>query len=126
MYQKTLGTPDVAAGSLSWTIATNETVGTDYRVLVWQTGVSDDSNADFAITAAAIRKDDLLGTWDGQGVYYRDSDTGAWVSLASPATMITSGDLDGDGTDDQIGIWPSQGGVWVKYSTTGRLGLYRL
>ena len=33
--------------------------------------------------------------------------------------MIASGDLDGDGTDDLIGIWPSQGGVWVKYSTTG-------
>ena len=39
--------------------------------------------------------------------------------MASPATMITSGDLDGDGTDDLIGLWPSQGGIWVKYSTTG-------
>ena len=33
--------------------------------------------------------------------------------------MIASGDLDGDGMDDLLGIWPSQGGVWVKYSTTG-------
>jgi hypothetical protein len=39
--------------------------------------------------------------------------------MASPASMITSGDLDGDGTDDLIGLWPAQGGIWVKRSTTG-------
>jgi hypothetical protein len=33
--------------------------------------------------------------------------------------MIAAGDLDGDGTDDLIGLWPSQGGIWVKYSGTG-------
>jgi hypothetical protein len=64
-------------------------------------------------------RDELLGTWDGQGVFYRNSETGAWVLMASPATMVTSGDLDGDGTDDLIGLWPSQGGIWVKHSTTG-------
>jgi len=64
-------------------------------------------------------KDDLLATWDGQGVYYRNSDTSAFVKLATPATLITAGDLDGDGIDDLIGIWPGQGGVWVKYSDTG-------
>ena len=119
VYQKTLGTPDATSGTFSWVIATTETPGTDYRVLVWQGSVSDETNADFEIAAAAIRKDDLLGTWDGQGVYYLNSDEGGWYLMASPATMITSGDLDGDGTDDLIGIWPSQGGVWVKYSTTG-------
>jgi len=62
---------------------------------------------------------DFLGTWDGQGIYYRNSDTGAWVKMASPATLITAGDLGGDGVDDLIGIWPSQGGVWVKSSTNG-------
>ena len=41
-------------------------------------------------------RDDLLGTWDGQGVYYRDSATGTWVKMASPATLITTGDIDGD------------------------------
>jgi hypothetical protein len=65
------------------------------------------------------RKDDLLGTWDGQGVYFRNSDTGVWVKLASPATMITTGDLDGDAIDDLIGLWPTQGGIWVKYSQSG-------
>ena len=64
-------------------------------------------------------KDDLVATWDGQGVYYRNSDSGAWVKLASPATLIASGDLDSDCIDDVIGIWPVQGGVWVKYSKTG-------
>jgi hypothetical protein len=62
---------------------------------------------------------DFLGTWDGQGVYYRDSLSGVWVKMASPADLITAGDLDGDGIDDLLGIWPSQGGVWVKYSKTG-------
>jgi hypothetical protein len=62
---------------------------------------------------------DLVATWDGQGVYVRNSDSGLFTSLASPATKIAVGDLDGDGTGDMIGIWPSQGGVWVKKSSTG-------
>jgi len=68
---------------------------------------------------APIRKDDFVGTWDGQGVYYRNSDTAAWVKLASPATKIAVGDLDGDEIDDLIGLWPGQGGIWVKYSQSG-------
>jgi Leucine-rich repeat (LRR) protein len=117
VYQKTLGTPGVTAGVFSWSIDADEPLGADYRVRIWVDAASDDSDADFAI--ASSRKDDLLGTWDGQGVYYRNSDTGGWYQMASPATMIASGDLDGDGIDDLIGIWPSQGGVWVKYSSTG-------
>jgi hypothetical protein len=62
---------------------------------------------------------ELVGTWDGQGVFYRNNLTGAWTQLATPATQIACGDLDGDGIDDLIGIWPSQSGVWVKYSKTG-------
>lgn len=45
--------------------------------------------------------------------------SGAWVKLATPATLVTAGDLDGDGRGDVIGIWPGQGGVWVKYSQSG-------
>ena len=68
--------------------------------------------------AVIKRRDDFIGTWDGQGVYYRDSETGGWVKLATPAELITAGDIDGDGIDDLIGIWSGQGGVWVKYSST--------
>lgn len=66
----------------------------------------------------SLYKDDLLGTWTGQGVYYKKSDTGSWIKLATPADLITCGDLDGDTTDDIIGEWSGQS-VWVKYSSTG-------
>jgi hypothetical protein len=68
----------------------------------------------------SARQEDFLGTWDGQGVYYLNSDADyAMTKMASPATMLTSGDLDDDGIDDLIGLWPSQGGIWVKKSSTG-------
>jgi hypothetical protein len=84
--------------------------------------VSDFSNYDTTyifLNKFGTHKDDLIGTWAGQGVYYRNSDSATWVKLGSPADLIAAGDLDGDGTDDLVGIWPSQGGVWVKYSQTG-------
>ncbi len=62
--------------------------------------------------------DDLLGTWTGQGVYFR-TEQGNWFKMATPADLITTGDLDNDGTDDLIGVWPGQGGVWAKYSGSG-------
>ncbi len=64
-------------------------------------------------------KKDLVGTWDGQGVYARSSETGAWTALASPADLIVCGDLGGDGQDDLIGIWGGQNGVWVRNSADG-------
>ncbi len=64
-------------------------------------------------------KDNLLGTWDGQGVYFRDSDTGTWANLATPADLIACGDLYGDGVDDLIGIWSGQAGVWSRNSLNG-------
>ncbi len=118
-FSRSLGTTAATAGSLSWTIGASEAPGVDYQIRVWQGSISDDSDGDFAIITAAVQKDDFLGTWDGQGVYYRNSDTGAWVKLASPATKIAVGDLDGDGIDDLIGLWPGQGGIWVKYSQSG-------
>jgi hypothetical protein len=83
----------------------------------WMVFVNDSINP-FAFIAKKERYD-LIGAWSGQGVYYRNSDNGAWVKLGSPADLIATGDLDGDGIDDLIGIWPGQGGVWVKYSKTG-------
>jgi hypothetical protein len=44
---------------------------------------------------------------------------GAWVKISSPATQIVAGQIDDDLSDDLLGMWPSQGGVWVKYSKTG-------
>ncbi len=78
-------------------------------------GIFDQSNAPFLIAC----KKDMVATWDGQGCYYLNSDSGGFVRLASPATMIAAGDLDGDGLDDLIGLWPTQGGIWVKYSQSG-------
>jgi hypothetical protein len=40
-------------------------------------------------------REDLFGTWDGQGVFYRDSMSGAWVKLATPATLIAAGERGG-------------------------------
>jgi len=62
-------------------------------------------------------KDDLIGTWDGSGVWYRNSETGAWVKMSIPANLVAAGDIDGDNTADLIGVWSS--GLWVKYSSTG-------
>jgi Carboxypeptidase regulatory-like domain len=77
----------------------------------------DMSDALFMLIAGAAN--DLVGTWDGQGVFYRNSANGFWAKLASPADLIVAGDLDGDYQDDLVGIWPGQGGVWVLYSSTG-------
>jgi len=94
-------------------------IGTTYYwKVVAKTGSTDILGPVWTFTTEQI-KDDLIGTWDGQGVYYRNSDDGSWVKMATAADLIAAGDLDGDGTDDLIGIWAGQGGVWVKYSSTG-------
>ena len=59
----------------------------------------------------------FLGTWDGQGVYFLNGAT--WTPLSTPATLVASGDLYGDGIDDLIGIWPGQDGVWTRNSANG-------
>jgi outer membrane protein assembly factor BamB len=63
-------------------------------------------------------KDELAGSWSN-GVWRKSSETGGWYKMASSATLIALGELDGDCFDDLIGIWPGQDGVLVKYSSTG-------
>jgi hypothetical protein len=72
------------------------------------------------LVAFSVSGLDFLGTWDGQGVYYRNSETGRWIKLASAANLITAGDLDGDTKDDPICIFPSPAGVWAGSSSTGK------
>ena len=68
VYQKTLGTPEAAAGTFSWTIAADEVVGTDYTIRAWQSGgVSDDSDAAFAVVQSVVRID---FNRDGEEDYY--------------------------------------------------------
>jgi hypothetical protein len=61
-------------------------------------------------------KNDILGTWDSSGVWYRNSESGSWVLLTTPADMVAAGDVDGDGVSDLIGVWGN--GLWVKLSAT--------
>ena len=83
--------------------------------LSYNGGVSDA----FVAKVSSATKENLVGTWDGQGVYYRNSDTGSWTLLATPADMIACGDLGGDGIADLIGIWSGQAGVWTRDSAAG-------
>ena len=83
--------------------------------------LTDTSDAAFSVVEESrIRKDDLVGSWSGQGVYFKDSDSRKWVKIASPSSLICCADLDGDGIDDPIGNWTDQGGLLVRYSNNGR------
>jgi len=111
-------------GTFSWTVPNTPSSQCLVRISEASDGSpSDTSDSVFSIVSSITQKDDLLGTWTGQGVYYRNSDTGSWVNMATPATQITAGDIDNDGIDDLVGIWPGQGGVWVKYSSSSSWAL---
>lgn len=75
VFQETLGTPDAIAGTLAWTIGAGETPGADYRILVWQGGISDQSDGDFAIGRRARvdlnndGQEDILWRYQGNGAY---------------------------------------------------------
>ena len=76
VYQKTLGTPDAAAGTFPWLIAADEVLGTDYTIRAWQSGgVSDDSDAAFAVISKAKvdfnndGQEDILWRYHGAGEY---------------------------------------------------------
>jgi hypothetical protein len=60
-------------------------------------------------------RDDVIGTWKSDGVYYRDSVSGNWIKLTTPARQIAVGKIAGT-RDDLIGVWDS--GLWVRSSAT--------
>jgi hypothetical protein len=105
VYRKTLGTADAAAGTLAWAIAADEEPGTDYRVLVWQGGVSDDSDGDFRIQASVrvdFNKDgreDILWRYYGTGgrdrAWFLGGTTSEFLlltsSAASPELALSQG-----------------------------------
>jgi len=91
-YQRTLGTPDAEAGSFSWAIPRDETVGTDYRITVWQGAVADQSDADFEIPPPArlvdFSKDgqeDILWRYNGAGGRNR-----AWFLGSTGTTVLAA------------------------------------
>ena len=78
VWLKTLGTAEGTAGSLSWLIGAGETIATDYTILVWQSGYSDDSDVNFALARSLVRVDfnkdgqeDILWRHYGMGGYNR-------------------------------------------------------
>jgi hypothetical protein len=88
-FRKTLGTANATAGTFSWAISAGETIGTDYRIVIWQGSVTDSSDADFGVEAASpiMLQESFPGStiptgWTYQGV----GTTTAWtVSLTSLA-----------------------------------------
>jgi len=58
-------------------------------------------------------RSDIIGNWNGSGVYYRDSVSGKWQSIAGPAQQLTSGTIEGI-RDDLVGVWDT--GLWVRNS----------
>ena len=62
-------------------------------------------------------KNYFVGTWDGQGVYYKNSYSGTWGKMGTPAGSVAMGCLSGEYYDDLLGVWGT--GTWVKSTTTG-------
>jgi hypothetical protein len=112
-----IGTAVATAGNFAWTIPSNQAIGNDYKIRIFQGVVEDYSDANFFIVA--VRKHDLLGSWS-TGVSSKNSDTGVWnLITSSAATQVAAGDMDGDGKDDIVADFLASG-LWVKYSTTGQ------
>lgn len=57
--------------------------------------------------------DCFLGSWASMGVRYYDFNAKTWTSMTTPATQLATGDVDGDGLDDVLGVWLA--GEGIKY-----------
>jgi hypothetical protein len=108
-------------GVYSWTPPYSLSTGSDYQIEIAHTTnpIVNDTSPNFTITKYIdFQKNDIVGNWPDSGVWYRNSDTFAWVNFSSPALPIAAGDLDGDGLADLVGVWAGSG-VWVRYSFQG-------
>jgi hypothetical protein len=62
---------------------------------------------------------DIIGSYSySYSTWYRNSTTGGWLKITTPAAQLAAGDLDGDGRDDLAGIWSNS--VYVRYGATGQ------
>ena len=124
------GCPWTAASNAAWITITSGSSGSGNGKVSYSVAASNGSARTGTISVAGrtftvkqqsglVRRKDLIGSWAGQGVYWRNSDTGEWAYVGSYATRVSAGDLDGDGVDDILGAWAGSG-LWVKYSSTGQ------
>ena len=118
-------------------IEMDETIDSDYLMKVdWIMHIQDDTTYDWDSMASLVDlcrageikrvnktrsifsdfKDDLIGTWESSGVWYRNSETGGWIPMNAFAQLIATGDIDGDYTSDLIRVWNNA--LWVNYSKT--------
>jgi hypothetical protein len=84
----------------------------------YSTVIIDQTEQDFI--GQALPADQLLGAWQN-GVWAWEKDSNKWTKLSSKtanASMIATGDVDGDKVDDLIGVW--QSGLYVLQSTDGQ------
>lgn len=62
-----------------------------------------------------VNFDDIVGSWEGVGVWTRTTDTEEWDRLTPlEASHLVTGDFDADGADDILGVWDF--GVWILYA----------
>ncbi len=60
-----------------------------------------------------------------KGVGCIDRESNQWTRLYSDAAeRIAANDVDGDGLDDLIGVWPDLEGIWMRTSRDDLLGTW--
>jgi hypothetical protein len=63
-------------------------------------------------------KADILGSWTF-GTWWKNTASSTWEKLSNMSpSYLASGDFDGDGADDMVGLYPSLNSLWI-YSRNG-------
>lgn len=59
--------------------------------------------------------ENFVGNFAGAGVWMRDSGSGNWSLITrEPASQLVSGDIDGNGVEELIGVWSF--GIYIRYA----------